>query len=288
MKDMGYLNAGEHSEDICQKYKLRQDEMIRRHDAEYTEKDWVLWIVPDFFYNRNARVITGTIEVKRNGEPMEIPVILRNPYPNKKIRQLSMKSGRRVLYGIPLVFRSFEELSGISDITIRWDVYELMYRSITEIGVKEPPLPHLETVLVQYHLIFRKDNQNPHSHIFTVFSNDSACLADIKGYEEKAKLYYDEFDIAEVICGKITEEGPAVTGIRSLKKNNKRVYTRAEMRFINEYHTAVRDIEEECKLLEKTQSDTLYWDMYCFEKTESLTAASMANLMASPCFGFAD
>ena len=81
--------------DGYERLKASQVEMIKKHYADYdVDKDYVLWIVADFYYPFIAS-IQGKAEVrKRNGEKIEIPQVIRNPYPNKKIRQVSMKSGR--------------------------------------------------------------------------------------------------------------------------------------------------------------------------------------------------
>ena len=75
-----------------------------------------------------------------------------------------MKSGRKRLYGIPLIFHSFEELCEVDEVQIRWDLYIPVY-------LRDEPLDlHVENVLVQYHLKFKKTDEE--NHFFTIHSKD--------------------------------------------------------------------------------------------------------------------
>lgn len=68
-----------------ERVKASQVEMIKKHYADYNaDKDYVLWIVADFYYPFTA-VIQGNVEVRKiNGEKIEVPQLTRTPYINKK------------------------------------------------------------------------------------------------------------------------------------------------------------------------------------------------------------
>lgn len=105
--------------------KIMQINMIKKAYPDYQHDNWVLWIVPELIHSTKSVEITGNLSVeKRNGETIELKQCIRTPYPSKYFNQLSLKSGRKRLYGIPLIFDSFEELCEISDVIIDWEIYE--------------------------------------------------------------------------------------------------------------------------------------------------------------------
>lgn len=273
----------------CYKYsKAQQVEMIQRH-YKYSENDWVLWIVADLFHNYQVKEITGEIEIKnKDDSSIDVPFLLRTPYPNKNIRQLSMKSGRKRLYGIPLVFKTFEQLCEVSEITIRWDIYEEAF-----LGNNDKPFQlDTKTLVIKYHLIFEKDNNNPEHHFYTVFSKDYTY--DVYS-ANKINEYYDEFDVAIQITGSIVcedEEWETLICETYLLKENadgaeSRKLTDKEQKIFDELIEIKPDKEKINILLQGvTVKSEIQVEISGYEKTETLTAAYMADMITESCFGF--
>ena len=155
--------------------KFMQIEMIKRHYTNYQEEQYVLWIVPELFHNTEATSIISNLKIilqDGNSMDMNFKIISCTPYPNKNIIHLAMKSGRKRIYGIPLVFNTFEELCRISSISIRWDIFN------------KDETSRIDRLIVNYNLNFKNDIKN---RFFTVFSKDTIC--DVEKEE-----YYSQFD----------------------------------------------------------------------------------------------
>lgn len=265
--------------------KENQIEMLQKHYTDYdADKDYVLWIVADFYYPFTAS-IQGKVEVrKRNGEKIAIPQVIRNPYPNKKIRQVSMKSGRKRLYGIPLVFPSFEELCEVNEVQIRWVLYVPVYLR------KHPVDLHVENVLVRYHLSFAKTNEE--NHFFTIYSKDFV-LESFNGESSdvQRQKYYEEFDLAIQTKGSFEldrDENPVlppmVTGIYdltdSIEEGKIRVLTEKETGMLNSLTGLQQDSEMiRRNLQEVAVKDDVQWSGYFYDRTEVLQATSIADLL---------
>ena len=180
-----------------EKNKLSQIEMLKRHHKDYSETDYVLWIIPELFHNTilnlNEQSINLEIE-KEDGETINVNGILRMPYPNKKLIQYSMLSGKQKLFGVPLVFKTFEELCQIKGIFIEWNIDDEYDKS---------------KLNIEYNLSFEK-HENPEYRFYTVFSKDKVCF---KRYEEK---YMKEFDYMDSIS--LIEENDNLNYFKNFKK----------------------------------------------------------------------
>ncbi|MFR5030426.1 MAG: hypothetical protein ACLUCI_03655 [Blautia hansenii] len=268
-----------------ERVKASQVEMIKKHYADYNaDKDYVLWIVADFYYPFTA-VIQGNVEVRKiNGEKIEVPQLTRTPYINKNIRQVSMKSGRKRLYGVPLVFHSFEELYEVNEIQIRWDLYIPVY-------LRDEPLDlHVENVLVRYHLSFAKTNEE--NHFFTIYSKDFV-LESFNGESSdvQRQKYYEEFDLAIQTKGSFEldrDENPVlppmVTGIYdltdSIEEGKIRDLTEKETGMLNSLTGLQQDSEMiRRNLQEVAVKDDVQWSGYFYDRTEVLQATSIADLL---------
>lgn len=165
--------------------KARQIDMLKKH-YNYSDNQYVLWIVPDLFHNTPVKNIEATVEIKtKTDDIFKLPkTIIRKPYPNKHIRQLSMTSGRQRLYGIPLIFDRFEDLCDITAVIISWHIYET---------------DDCLTILnVRYDINFEKDAEHEDYKFFTIFSKDTIC--DIDNFED----YQNQFSLMKRIteCSK--------------------------------------------------------------------------------------
>ena len=106
-----------------QERRIMQIEMIKNFYPEYTENNYVLWIIPNLFTDSETTHINGNIKVIKDGDVLDIPIVSNSPYPNKKVCQLSLHARDNTCFGIPLVFSSFEELKQITEINIYWDIF---------------------------------------------------------------------------------------------------------------------------------------------------------------------
>lgn len=103
--------------------KVSQTHMIQKMYPEYDGSQYCLWLVADFMDKFKSSFVTCNIRIlKKSGEEVVIPGkhVVRKPYPNFMIRQYGLKNGRKVIYGIPLLFSSYEELAEIHEIHIEW------------------------------------------------------------------------------------------------------------------------------------------------------------------------
>lgn len=269
--------------------KKKHIEMIKKHHINYSENDWVLWIVPELNQGYNIKDLVATIKVKKNdGSFIDIPpFVVRTPYKDKNIYQISMKSGKKIIYGIPLIFKTFEELSQVSEVLIDWEIYS------------EGRCFLVNNVTVKYNLQFKKDDKNEDYHFFTIFSKEqSSDIVYTIGYYVSENEYFSEFDKASNVIGIIQKEAAAskfkiiLAGIINTEETD--LVGKYMLKDPDSKHfSSLRKIlpnEEKLKQLkfiidEYAQSD-IFYNISCYEKTEVLTSRYMANIAAIPSSGF--
>lgn len=268
--------------------KKKHIEMIKRHYVDYSsENDWVLWIVPELIQEYAIKDLVANIQIKKiDGSFMDIPpFVVRNPYNNKNIYQISMKSGKKIIYGIPLVFKTFEEISQVSEVLINWEIYS------------EGRCFLVNNVTVKYNLEFKKDDKNEDYHFFTIFSKEqSSDIVHTIGYYDEIE-YFAEFDKASNVIGIIKKQETASKFKILLAGNINTEETDLVGKYMlkdpdSKYFNSLRKIlpnEEKLKQLnfidEHALSDIFYNISY-YEKTEVLTSRYMANILATPSSGF--
>lgn len=106
-----------------------QCEMLRRIYPEYDGSQYCLWLVPDYIERYSHAFVTCDVKVVlKSGEELSLPgkKVIRNPYPNKRIFQHGVKCGRRCIYGIPLLFESYDDLCNVSEVHITWAICRYM------------------------------------------------------------------------------------------------------------------------------------------------------------------
>lgn len=178
--------------------KRMQIAMIKKAYPDYQEdKDYVLWVIPDFYHPYACDKVTAKINILKSSNNAfgmsEIRTSLlfsyktRQPYPNKNIYQLSLvpSDKRKQIYGIPLIFHSFDELKEISSVSIDWTVYD------TDPACSVVYASHL---FVNYHVSFSEDIGN--EHFFTLFTYDRLDYAFGDKEAGDKKHYYEQFKIA--------------------------------------------------------------------------------------------
>lgn len=288
------------NKDSYKNSKIQQVEMVKRHYIDYVDGDWILWIVAKLYHNYETSDIAGIIEIKKvGGDTINIPYIVRKPYPNKQINQLSMRSGRKRLYGIPLVFQTFEELQEITEITIQWDAYEKWGLQ----GKLPKPLDvWFNSLVLKYHVAFEKDENEPSHRFFTISSSDQFYYVyeDMKTERIERGLepdnYYNEFDTALGINGSLewyvegTETEFDCAEIFDLKETEDNMgipLTAAEEKIVTYLGKIRPDKDTANRLLEEVvcQSEMQFHACYQ-EKSEILTASYMGDFITASTFGF--
>lgn len=109
---------------IESKKKSQTAELIRAGD--YKNGDYVLWLICDMYY-RFAGEKRGRVHIFTEDGEILTPQVIRNPYPNKCISQISLTNGKKRIFGIPLIFKNMADLKKIRNIVVIWDVYNLAY-----------------------------------------------------------------------------------------------------------------------------------------------------------------
>lgn len=261
--------------------KNRQTEMIQNHYKDYSpENDWVLWIIPELYHQYKIENLEGSIEIKKtDGTKINIPYCLRKPYPNKHINQLAMKSGRKRLYGIPVVFKSFEELENVSEIIIKWDVYTYQHLK----NIETPFDLHIDILEIKYLLNFEKNIEHSEYRTYTIFSKDNILdNFDVDNDKEVMQKYYDEFDVAidiygSLLCGDDSFE-LMINDVYALNNKSIAIETNVDID-INIFN---KNFDEIQLLVEKTRvKNEVQLDILRYEKKETLTAAYAVDTLYS-------
>lgn len=268
----------------------RQTEMLRRKYSDYCLSQFVLWIVPDFFHNYTAEKITGVITItKTDGTELTTKQIIRTPYPNKMIQQISTTAGRKRVYGIPFVFDTFEELKEVKNIHIRWEVYSF---SKIKVEDKRPFDLQIHRLDVVYHLNFQLDLENPNFRIFTIFSNDDILVGFNDTHDDDD--YFDEFDISLSTSGVIELENDDyyanLIDINELNRNrNGETLSPREREIIDDFEKDLpaKDVVRELANSAIITNEVQYYK-YFYERAEILTACELADILPESCFGFRD
>lgn len=279
-----------------QHVKASQTEMIKRAYPDYDQdNDWVLWIVPDLFHNREFMKLVGEIEVKKkDGSVLEIPHVVRTPYYNKKLHQISLVPGdkRKRIFGVPLVFHSFEELEEISEVYIKWNIYA---KCALDDKIENFVL-HLLSVRIHYRVSFLKNTVHPELRVFTIHSNDYSSTSDLfKENEELKAEYLNEFDMAlsancsiELLINDEFETVILNPGIyinhSTADSNESCLSDDVTKRLVSLSDGEKGELKEFLKQM--YVEDEVEFSPDYLEKEEILTAEFMADLIPEPGFGF--
>lgn len=286
MKHDGFDLKESYYSDGYKSRKERQVNMIKQYYPDYVDGDWVLWVIPDLYHACPIDELVASIEIKTtDGSVMNTPYVSRKPYTNKRIHQLSMKSGRKRLYGIPLVFKTYQELCAVSDIVIKWEIYEKW-----SLDKSDAPLDiHVKQLVIDYHLTFEQNSEQPDYRFYTVSSKDS--IHESFNYAENAP-YFSQFDTAVAVnglidCGKGDWELD-VDGVSVLNREVDHTLKRAEQKVVDEISKISINQETATVLLDTAQvKNQLLWNGVYYKKSETLTAQYMADLLTESSFGFA-
>lgn len=277
--------------------KSKQVSELMKH-YDYSDGDWVLWIVSELYEEHSIKQLIGDIEIlKTDGSAVSVSFVSRQPYPNKRIHHLSMKSSRKRLYGIPLVFKSFEDLKSITDVKIKWSLYQIAEDTRTY-----KPLLLANTLSIVYHIDLVPNPTNPDYRFFTLHSKDHAFSLDsTSSFSEYDQKYIDEFKNIVVGTGNgvLKDDNWMFEILESFYiKNSKDTLPIAmkafadhkpdssEVNFINFLITKDDSDNGEYQILRKsgeyvkaTIKKPVLWRSYYLESSETLTAEFMGDLM---------
>ena len=153
-------------------------EMLRRIYPEY-ENQYVLWLDLNLFTDTESLKTEAVFELlDENGHVLyscdtsdknnELNLLLRNPYPNKCITQIGRKCGRKRIYGVPLLFDSYEELIKIKTIRVVWTCYRRIFLTETDTIAFDM---YLDQLLVQIDVKFAKP-ESGECKFYTIHSQD--------------------------------------------------------------------------------------------------------------------
>lgn len=140
-------------------------EQIIRKYPDYEPDEYILWIDSSIFLPVQWRTMSVKILLKNdNGELIKSILNVEDfkigkPFPNKALHQMRLKNGRGSVFGIPLRFNTFDELSKIKHIDIVWEIgFELKhetYNSLTTIHYDVEFLPdeHKRMYTIKEHAV---------------------------------------------------------------------------------------------------------------------------------------
>lgn len=172
---------------------LEGKHLSRLYENKLSGNKYVLWIIPDLFFKYQCDFMDGYIEI--NGEKVKFQYKTRKPYSNKNIYQISLKNKRKLAFGLPLVFDSFEELGKIKQILIKWII------RYPEVNGEGEASKNVCIINVNYNMSFAKDTKKK---VYSLHSYEKVIphLIDINSQEELNKLvtYANEFDTIVAAC----------------------------------------------------------------------------------------
>lgn len=277
---------------------LSQEEMIQRAYPKYNQKkDWVLWIMLEFYHDKKIDHIECNVEIKKkDGSCLDIPYMVKQPYPNKYIYQVCRKTemnDAKNCFAIPVVFKTLEEMQEIVNVSAKWSFF-------VKCGMAEKnrnlALQFISTE-VDYLVSFQKNVACENAHVFTLHSKAISLLTEYGKYTEEAmELYLAKFDFvaySEAVIrlnkGKISEievdntEYYKVTGYSDYNVGKKMYMHEAHMKNLEKKTDMIVSMGKTVAISNAVQ----YYPMFCTKKV-LLTATEIASdILAEPEWGFA-
>lgn len=286
--------------------------MIRKLVPDFDDtKQYVLWLVPDFWDQRIIYDVEGSVRLY-DQDDNEIDMtpfgldgakyLVRKPYYNKGIRQIGLKKGRSRLYGIPLVFDDHNDMLRIRTIKIHWEIMLPIFLSKDS---DEPYDVRPITMDVVYHVEFDMADIEK-NHWFTLSyqdkffdDNEEEIRKDIQDYfdmgmcaynyhvirypgDEETDVIYDLREIAAMDGseGSLTQkETDIVTMLDSqpFKHLVDKAQQMGQEHFSEEHKKCLNSVcgGFECDI-----------DRYYYEKMITLTADPYADIIPEKGFGF--
>lgn len=145
----------------CYESMLRMLRKLYPHYDENTQ--YVLWLSLDLFNKYTTHRIDARLQLKmETGEFLDVldylssvgsdvgiangskKVLVRHPYPNNRLCQIGMKCGNKVIFGVPIVFDSLDELNKVKGARIMWTAH----RPVCVQHNDEPFSMHLYDLLI--------------------------------------------------------------------------------------------------------------------------------------------
>lgn len=262
----------------------------------FTEGDYVLWVVPDYFDLFEVYRCDADVAIyDENGEPFQLEhdTIVRKPYYNKRIWQVSLKCGSKRTYGIPLVFHSAFELQKIARIKVTWTIYHpisLKRDDSCQLGVD---------VLVTDHYV--SFDASEEGRFFTLSHKDVLFNLDV--YSDQ--VYKEAMDAYQAaVCqswyvydmghdGEWRKEGLQILRLNRYVYGKQRPseYTEEEVSLLSHGVNIVRALNggHVSALIKEhglTKRDKIFCGTYYYKDRVELAGMEYADILAEPGFGF--
>ncbi len=280
--------------------RVSQTKMIRRAYPNYDEEnDWVLWLVVDLFDKTAEDNLESIVNIKKvDGSEVVFTPILRKPYPNIHIHQVALypsENNKRV-YGIPLVFKTFEEIEDIKEISIKW-IKTYIKNSLSN---TDKSCVFAEVLNVLYHTAFEKDTKHPEHRMFTIYSYDrfyNGYYGNDNGEsKEQEQEYYDQFAdvrhlnvISSVKMDRVVNTFGYVIRNKN-KQENDILLEDIKQQYANHFKETPEGLvvfDNVKTMLWKSDLKELFGYMVTHHETdETLTATYLAGVLPEPSFGF--
>lgn len=264
-----------------QERRIMQIEMIKNFYPEYTENNYVLWIIPNLFIDSETTHINGKIKVIKDGDVLDIPIVSNLPYPNKKVCQLSLHARDNTCFGIPLVFSSFKELKQITEINIYWDIFT--YDQLEDLDVYYRP--YIQSLQMHYEIKFSEGSPENQAkkRFYTLFSKDTV-------HDGKKLAYETAYDRLECLNATINcnhNKWMIQEYVIDFLSQNKNDITKEIMK----KHLQNLSTDECVNVITRMTNRCIdkYLTDYRFElkeKTLELKAGISAEFIPEPAFGF--
>ena len=169
--------------------KISQGLMLKKMYPEYVVTDYVLWIVTDLYFETDMLDrkpdIRGIVQVvKKDGTKIEFTSKVKNPYPNKRLHQVIMMNGRKRGFGIPLIFKTFEELAEIEEIAVTWTI---------DFFDKENTVFASQVYEEFYHVQFLEDKEKQENRVYTLSSRNILGLGMFETLQSDNEEHIFEF-----------------------------------------------------------------------------------------------
>ena len=215
---------------------------------------------------------------------------VQQPYPNKRIYQLSLvpQDKRKRIFGIPLVFKTYDEIRELSSVSIDWTVYD------TDKACSEVFASHLS---VNYRLSFPEIE--PDEHFFTINTCDRLDYCFSEKESVSRMKYYEAFSVclgARGIINIILDGIPRPLDIVEIydlrKKRRSRKANAADDALIKQFYDMgdlspwfpdIAYIQELCEAHGILEPQYL---LQYLHQDVSMTAAPAADFVPEPAFGF--
>lgn len=169
--------------------------MLRKIHPDFTENQYVFWLDLSLFCQYKIARIDAKIDLldaagniiqsantADTNNPIQISI--NSPFPNKYIKQMCINTGSHRVYGCPLVFNTFDEMSQVKTVRATWTVYEPRTGFVSTNFTLA-----IEQIIIDFDITWNKPYDTDH-HWYTLYSEDQP-YTHIKGNIDRNPYGYD-------------------------------------------------------------------------------------------------